>query len=169
MKLNELKKLIKESINEVDFEDNITTALDNIETWVRNAKRQLANKKDPQIFYRLVKAIADKATVLLQDPGMAEGVNEDGQPYSEKEEVDNIKKIKVAVEQAWNEQDPSKIKNHLLHIHNLAEVLIDMHGTSEGYGSGNPETDPKSAGRWKVHYPSEKNWNADKKSLSSVF
>lgn len=170
MKLDDLKKMINESINEVDFEDNIIMALDNIETWARNAKRQITNKRDPQIFHRLVKAIADKATVLLQDHEMTERVDEDGQSYSEKEEIYRIERIKDAAEKAWYEQDPVKIKNFILHIHNLAEILIDMHsGMSEGYGSGNPETDPKSAGRWKVHYPSEKDWNKNKKSLGKVF
>lgn len=171
MKLDDLKKMINESINEVDFEDNITMALDNIETWARNAKRQLANKRDPQIFYRLLKAIADKAMVLMQDPDIAERVNEDGASYSETEEVDKIKKIKDASELAWKEQDLVKVKNHLLHIHNLAEILIDMHsGMSEGYGSGLGDTKAAFKGaRWTVRYPSDDDWKKHKKDLSPVY
>ena len=110
MNKEDLKKIIVETIQEVDFEDDITMALDNIETWVRNAKRHVSNKQDPQIFYRLMKAIIVKASEIIDDPTVA-----------------------------------------------------------EGYGSGDPKTDPKAAGNWKVHYPSEKDWKKNKKSLSKVF
>jgi hypothetical protein len=51
----------------------------------------------------------------------------------------------------------------------ISDVLEENFSASEGYGAGDPKTDTKSAGRWKVHFPSEKDWNKNKKSLSKVF
>jgi hypothetical protein len=65
MKLNDLKHLINETIQEMHTEESLLTGLDNIITWASNAKRQLNNKNDPQIFYRLIKAINDKSSEII--------------------------------------------------------------------------------------------------------
>lgn len=65
MKLNDLKQLINETLQEMHTEESLLMGLDNIITWASNAKRQLSNKNDPQIFYRLMKAINDKSSEII--------------------------------------------------------------------------------------------------------
>lgn len=117
MNKEDLKQLINETIQEMHTEESLLMGLDNIITWASNAKRQLNNKNDPQIFYRLVKAINDKSSEIIT---FSAGRHDD-------DDID------------------------------------------EGYGAGDTKTDPKRAGNWKVHFPSEKDWKKNKKSLSKVF
>lgn len=69
MTKKEFKSLIVESVNELSTE----SSLDNIITWASNAKRHINNRQNPQIFYKLVKAIQDASLELMNKETTLEG------------------------------------------------------------------------------------------------
>jgi uncharacterized protein (UPF0305 family) len=166
MNVNELRQLIKEAVDDVKFEETSIEALTNIETWARNAKRHVNNKQNPQVFYRLVKAIADKATQLMNGD-IQEAVDHS---YNEDDEVRLIRQIHDTAKKALGtggHYHQANMQNGLAVVESIANELLKMHNVQEGYGTG--PNDPKAAGNWKVHYPSEKDWQKNKKSLSAVY
>lgn len=162
MNRKEFCQLIRESIEEYKNQnsDPELNSLKNIETWARNANRNLFH--NPKIVPPLLDSIekeSRKLSLLHQ-----KNIHEVEFEYDEKEEIEKIKSIVKLSELAWKETDINKIKNHLLTIHNIADNLVDMHAMphvhEEGVGWGDPNKEGPKRGlrgkaRWEIDWRSE--------------